>query len=352
MGHLDCMGLSLLAGLAARRRFASRKRSSVGLLAAGSAVGPNDEQSGCGSSTYAKDLYNLSPERFAQLMLNVAIPALLLGTVAFNAYIPMSLFLRTLLAPTTLAVMKDDMTQFTQNAFALELFLLGLVLELTFEFLLRRQEALYNAIYAEVSETKTLIEQLCLLGSTRYEDEGTATSGLLQDVESYLTQDLQLVGEPDLLPIAWRSEVDPLEKLMFATSVGLPSCVYDSVRAIRQARAGRLAAVQRRFPIAHYVFLGVLAVLTLGSFVLLGAGTAGFEKPGEAALYGHLLGMQAPLFGFLVISLSLVGLSVWQLSDPQRGIFGVQGVLESALGSLLDDIRFRSSTALRGNESD
>eukprot|EP00434_Breviolum_minutum_P005841 symbB.v1.2.005150.t1/scaffold297.1/size245286/3 len=75
--------------------------------------------------------------------------------------------------------------------------------------------------------------------------------------------------------------VDPLETLLFATSVGVPSGVCDS------ARASRLAAAQRKFPSAHSAILWTLALLATAIFVLLAAGMAGFEAD-VATDPGHL----------------------------------------------------------------
>eukprot|EP00434_Breviolum_minutum_P046152 symbB.v1.2.041581.t1/scaffold8249.1/size9178/1 len=59
------------------------------------------------------------------------------------------------------------MTQFSQNAFAVLLLLFSLLLGETFSMLLDRQDRLCRAIYTEVSEARSLIEQLVLLSAGR-----------------------------------------------------------------------------------------------------------------------------------------------------------------------------------------
>ncbi|CAE7256306.1 unnamed protein product, partial [Symbiodinium sp. CCMP2456] len=126
-------------------------------------------------------------------------------------------------------------------------------------------------------------------------------------------------------------EPDPLESLLFATSVGVPSGVSSSVRAIRQARASRLAAAQRKFPAAHLLLLGVFGTCSLSIFLLLGAGLAGFEAF-EASKPGHLLAILAPLFGLLVSVQALTAAVLRELSLPGGSqFFRAQDVVEESL---------------------
>jgi len=244
----------------------------------------------------------LSEVGIAGALTQVVLPALGCGVVGGLLFCPSALALRQQLAEATQQVLRDDLTQFTQNAFTVAGLLFALLLSDTLGFLLQRQERLYKAVFREVSEARALVEQLGLLGAAR---GGGARLG---DVGRYLAADLRRLGRPRVLPAG--GGVDPLERLLFATSVGAPAGVCGSARAVRQARAERLAAVQRRFPAGHLVILGVLAVLMLGFFVLLGAGVAGFEPGGEAARPGHLLWLLAWLFGLLVAAVALC--NCWQ----------------------------------------
>lgn len=264
------------------------------------------------------------------------------GLVATSAFCPLASALRSLLATPAQDVLKDDMTQFSQNAFAVLLLLFSLLLGETFSMLLDRQDRLCRAIYSEVSEARTLIEQLVLLSAGRQGGDGSWSSSsqnLLENVEAYLVQDLQQLGERRILPGRGAAPVDALETLLFATSVGVPSGVCDSVRAIRQARASRLAAAQRKFPLAHSGILWTLAFLATAIFVLLAAGMAGFEAD-VATQSGHLLAVLSPLFGVLVGAQTMTGMVMSELSKPGGSeLFRSQDIVEQGLGGLLQELR-------------
>ena len=265
------------------------------------------------------------------------------GVFATLAFCPLASALRSLLATPAQDVLKDDMTQFSQNAFAVLLLLFSLLLGETFSMLLDRQDRLCRAIYTEVSEARSLIEQLVLLSAGRQvggdESWSSSSRNLLESVEAYLVQDLQRLGESQILPKRGAAPVDPLETLLFATSVGVPSGVCDSVRAIRQARASRLAAAQRKFPSAHSAILWTLALLATAIFVLLAAGMAGFEAD-VATDPGHLLSILSPLFGILVAAQVLTGMVMSELSMPGGSeLFRSQDIVEQGLGGLLHELR-------------
>ena len=73
-------------------------------------------------------------------------------------------------------------------------------------------------------------------------------SKVLESISKYVKSDLkQLQADPAIL-ISSRPVDDPLESIMYLTSVGVPSSVYETVRSLRQARAARLGALQRKLP--------------------------------------------------------------------------------------------------------
>lgn len=269
------------------------------------------------------------------------LPILVSGALAAAAYSTGSIGLRGILAPASREVLHDDFTQYTQNVFSAVGLLFALFLGTTFGFYLQRQERLFGAIYQEVSVARALLEQLVLLGGARQ-------SHILEYFEEYIVEDLMELGKPRVIGSRAGGEADPLEKLLFATSVGTPSCVCDSVRAIRQARAERLAATQRKFPLGHLLVLGGFTVLTLACFPLLSAGLIGFEEPAGgmtresvAALPGHLLSVHSVLFGLLVAAVILAFVVAGQLADPSRGVFGVEAALTESLRGLQAEIQGR-----------
>ncbi|CAE8654263.1 unnamed protein product [Polarella glacialis] len=246
------------------------------------------------------DWFTLALQRFG-------IPSALCGVAAAVLFCPCSLAVRSFLAETTRDVLKDDISQYTQNAFGVVTLLFGLLLGTTLSILLQRQERLYRALYNEMSEARALMEQLSMLGAGRQVYAGDFAGGeLLDSMEEYLLEDLQLLGGPSVLPSRGGLSADPLERLLFETSVGVPSGICGSVRSIRQARAERLAAAQRKYPGGHVIIIGMLGTLVLSAFILLGSGMTSFEAFGQADQSGHLLS----------------GIALWHTSRPEAGTAG------------------------------
>ncbi|KAH8052943.1 hypothetical protein JL721_10763 [Aureococcus anophagefferens] len=120
-----------------------------------------------------------------------------------------------------------------------------------------------------VSEAKSLLEQMALVCAGRpfYKDA-------LRAMKVYIKSDLRRLDVPPADLVARSPSQDPLESIMYLTSVGVPSVVYETVRDLRKARGYRLGAMQRKFPSLGIALLYVLAILELAAFPLLGAGTA------------------------------------------------------------------------------
>jgi hypothetical protein len=94
-----------------------------------------------------------------------------------------------------------------------------------------------------VTEAKSLLEQVALVCQGR-----SMYNKVLESMSKYVKNDLkQLQADPAIL-ISSRPVDDPLESIMYLTSVGVPSSVYETVRSLRQARAARLGALQRKLP--------------------------------------------------------------------------------------------------------
>ncbi|CAE7401965.1 tyrP-A [Symbiodinium natans] len=334
-----------------RERKLARRQCLTGAVAASLLVPAGRKAKHCratadGIQTPARRSRAELQKAFATIM----VQALVCGSIGGLLFCPLSEGLRSLMATPAQEVLKDDMTQFTQNAFAVVLLVFGLLLGETLAMLLQRQDRLYCAIFQEVSEARSLVEQLTLLGGARQGraavSEWTSNSAtLLDSMETYLVQDLQRLGEARILQNAG-DEPDPLESLLFCTSVGVPSSVCSSVRAIRQARASRLAAAQRQFPVAHLLLIGVFGTCSLSIFLLLGAGLAGFEAA-EATRPGHLLAILAPLFGLLVGVQAITAAVLRELSLPGGSqIFRAQDVVQQSLEGLLAELRQRRANLM------
>eukprot|EP00929_Paragymnodinium_shiwhaense_P070778 TRINITY_DN35896_c0_g1_i1.p1 TRINITY_DN35896_c0_g1~~TRINITY_DN35896_c0_g1_i1.p1 ORF type:complete len:443 (+),score=94.92 TRINITY_DN35896_c0_g1_i1:91-1419(+) len=310
---------------------------------------------------FQEDLKALSPAQVpfspggsGDVVRQLLLPSSVAGLAGAVSLIPLAAAVRALMSESTQMILKDDVTQYTQNAFTVVGLLFTLLLAETLSMMVSRQQNLFNAIFAEISEAQALIEQITLLCSGRYagsssveEVAGSQMSFLLDDLESYLEKDFGNLGETPLLPSpeSQGSTADLLERLLFATSVGVPSSICSSVMALRNARAQRLAAAQRRFPPGHYTILYFFGFLVLLMFIILSAGTASFEQAGQAAYIGHIWWLHAPLFGLLVGTIALSVLLIQALSDPGRkiseSIFGPQLVAQEAIRGLTQEFKSR-----------
>ncbi len=222
--------------------------------------------------TEAVTVVNTKKEKFRyQLitLLRVGIPSIISGITAFFVFPFLALFLASLVNDAgVFAVLSQDSSQFVQNFLTVSGLLFSILIGQTYAFLYQQQEAIFYALFNEVTEAKSLLEQVALVCQGR-----TMYAKVLESISKYVSNDLkQLQADPAVL-ISARPVDDPLESIMYMTSVGVPSSVYETVRSLRQARASRLGALQRKLPRVHMLLLWLLAGIELISFPLLGAGT-------------------------------------------------------------------------------
>jgi Protein of unknown function (DUF4239) len=194
------------------------------------------------------------------------------------------------------------------------------------DFVYQQTENVYCALFNEVTETKSLLEQVALVCQGR-----SMNAKCLSSIQRYVQDDLkQLHADPAVLLSARPSE-DPLESIMYMTSVGMPSTVYETVKSLRQARAQRLGALQRKLPVAHIWLLYILAAIELVSFPLLGAGTQ--------SIGGYkVLTVEGILFGVVTMGIVLVLRVVKELWRPAGGAYNVDAVLSTMVRGLEDEL--------------
>ncbi len=220
----------------------------------------------------------------------------ILGTVAFG---PLAVWLRSFINGEGLAVLANDEGQYFQNYVNAIDVMFSLLLVNTFAWLYNQQEQLYVSLFAEVSVAKALLEQIAYVSRGRPE----YAAQLLENVRRYVDDDLtKLSAEPvtALLGGSPSNYADPLEQVMWLTSVGSPGDVYETVRSLREARGQRLGALQRKLPAAHFGLLAVLGVLVLAIFPLLAAATGAAVAPEDG-----LLRVQAVLFGLMTFAIAV-----------------------------------------------
>ena len=268
----------------------------------------------------------------------IGAPAALAAGLGFLYFDNASLSLSALLSNEALQVLSkdNDQGQFVQNFLLVVDLLFAILAGSAYSELYQQQEAIYMALYAEVAVAKSLLEQLGLVGRARpwYADA-------LRAVHAYVGDDLTASSRrPPVDTLGGRPADDPLETIMYLTSVGVPSALYETVKELRQARAVRLAAFQRKFPALGVTLLYVLAALELFAFPLLGAGTARASDVPEAVTVS-ILELQSLIFASVCGCVVLVLRIINELWLTAGGVFnGDDVVCEMVLG-LEEELRLR-----------
>ncbi len=156
----------------------------------------------------------------------------------------------------------------------------------------------------------------------------------LEAISRYVQHDLKKIQSDPAVLLSARPVDDPLEAIMYMTSVGVPGSVYDTVKSLREARARRLGALQRKLPPIHMLLLWVLAGVLLVSFPLLGAGTqtiGGFK----------LLTVEGTLFGVMTSGIILTLRIIGELWRPAGGAYNVDSVLSVMVSGLEQELKAR-----------
>lgn len=196
-------------------------------------------------------------------------------------------------------------------------------------FLYTQQESIYYALFLEVTEAKSLLEQVALVCQGR-----SMYPRCLDSISRYVENDLKQIQRDPAVLLSARPVDDPLESIMYMTSVGVPSTVYETVKSLREARARRLGALQRKLPSIHMLLLWVLAAIELVSFPLLGAGTQTIGGYNLLTVEGVLFGVMT---GGIVLTLRVVG-ELWR---PAGGAYNVDSVLSVMVSGLEEELKAR-----------
>jgi len=265
-------------------------------------------------------------------LIRVGIPSIAAGIVATLAFPAISLGLASVFNDAgVFAVLSQDSSQFVQNFLTVSSLMFSILVGQTYYFMYQQQENVFYALFNEVTEAKSLLEQVALVCQGR-----AMYNQVLKSISLYVQDDLtQLQADPAVL-LSARPVDDPLEAIMYMTSVGVPSSVYETVRSLRQARAQRLGALQRKLPRIHMLLLWILATIELCSFPLLGAGTQTIGGYSILTVEGCLFGIMT--FG-IVMTLRVVG-ELWR---PAGGAYNVDQVLSVMVRGLEQELDERMS---------
>jgi len=270
-------------------------------------------------------------------LLRTGAPALVTAAALSLLYAPVSLQLAALINDSdAFDVIAQDASQYIQNILTTCGLTFSILVGQTFYFMYQQTEAIYLALFEEVTAAKTLLEQVSLVSQGRDD----LNRRLLAAIRRYVEEDLrQLQASPaDLL--SSRPADDPLEAVLYLTSVGEPSGVYESVRALRQARAKRLGALQKKLPEIQMVLLYSLAAVVLSTFPLLGAGVQTIGGQG-------ILTVQSIYLSVIVFGISLTMGVINELRKPAGGVYNVDAVLNVMVGGLEEELDGRLSGRYR-----
>ena len=257
----------------------------------------------------------------------VLVPSVVAAALGVSYYDNLSAWINeNWLDASSIRFLSSDEIQFIPSFLTVISLLFSILAGNAFTVLYAQQETMYFALYAEVSEAKSLLEQMALVCAGRpfYKDA-------LRAMKVYIKSDLRRLDVPPADLVSRSPSQDPLESIMYLTSVGVPSVVYETVRDLRQARGYRLGAMQRKFPSLGIALLYVLAILELAAFPLLGAGTA-------VGAPQSIFNVQGALFGGLCGATTLVLRIIQELWRTSGGAFNVDVELCA---------EFKSSTRLQ-----
>lgn len=221
--------------------------------------------------------------------------------------------------------LSDTAQGYVGNFFALISLLFSILAGNSYAALYSQNEAIFVALFAEVSEAKALMEQVSLVCSGR-----PFYRSALENIRRYVERDLRRLDRPPAVLCANKPRDDPLESILYLTSVGVPSAVYETVRSLRQRRGDRLGAVQRKLPPVQMGLLYVLGGMNLVSFLLLGSSVPNGE-----------LQLCRSLFGLMAAALMLTMRVIHELWNPVGGAYNVDGVLTVMIRGLEDELQQR-----------
>jgi len=279
---------------------------------------------------------------FAQTvtLLRVCIPSLFLAVSAGIAYPTVAVWLAGLINDSDVfTVVAQDSSQYIQNILTTSGLIFSILIGQTYYFMYQQQEAIYMALFEEVTTAKSLLEQVALVSQGRQ----SLYKQILSCVQEYVENDLSKFNdvEPAFM-LSSRPVDDPLEDILFLTSVGEPSLVYQTVWALRQARATRLGALQRKLPQIQMFLLWTLAAVVLFTFPLLGAGVRTIGGDG-------ILIVQAWYLGFIVFGICVVMGVVNELRQPSlTGAYNARNVLNVMVAGLHEELDLRLRGIIQG----
>mmetsp|Transcript_1398 Transcript_1398/g.2558 ORF Transcript_1398/g.2558 Transcript_1398/m.2558 type:complete len:470 (+) Transcript_1398:154-1563(+) len=264
----------------------------------------------------------------AVTLLRVGAPALLIAVGLSVLYTPTAIALANVIDDSgAFGVIAQDSSQYIQNILTTCGLMFSILAGQTFYFMYQQTEAVYVALYEEVTAAKSLLEQVSLVSQGR----DYLNKRIILAIRKYVQEDLRALQDDPAVLLSSRPIDDPLESIMYLTSVGEPSVIYESVKALRSARAYRLGALQRKLPEIQMILLWSLAGVVLSTFPLLGAGVQTIGGMG-------ILRVQSIYLTFIVFGIALTMGVISELTKPGGGAYNVDAVLNVMVGGLEEEL--------------
>jgi hypothetical protein len=147
-------------------------------------------------------------------LIRVVVPALLAGLLAYLVFPALALWLCTMFNDAgVFAVLSQDSSQFVQNFLTVAGLLFSILVGQTYYFMYQQQETVYYALFNEVTEAKSLLEQVALVSQGR-----SMYQRVLQAMSTYVQTDLKKLQADPAVLLSARPMDDPLETIMYLVS--------------------------------------------------------------------------------------------------------------------------------------
>ena len=146
--------------------------------------------------------------------LRVVVPSILAGVAAFYAFPQLCLWLCSMFQDQgVFAVLSQDSSQFVQNFLSVSSLLFSILVGQTYYFMYQQQEMVYYALFDEVTEAKSLLEQVALVSQGR-----SMYKRVLECMCIYVESDLKALDKDPAILLSSRPMDDPLETIMYLVS--------------------------------------------------------------------------------------------------------------------------------------
>jgi hypothetical protein len=141
----------------------------------------------------------------------VIVPSIVAGVIAYLIFPALCLALCTTLNDAgVFAVLSQDSSQFVQNFLTVAGLLFSILVGQTYYFMYQQQEMVYYALFNEVTEAKSLLEQVALVSQGR-----SMYQRVLQAMSTYVQTDLKKLQADPAVLLSARPMDDPLETIMY-----------------------------------------------------------------------------------------------------------------------------------------